>query len=157
MTMCAVCKNNPVTLKGCKTCSLTCSTLSCGDNPIDVNVRLRDEVSKAKSIGVSPMVMVSKFLLSFYDALTKDSSLEVNITLVSFLREEARAGRFFLIDQLLKSIAVERLSNSGAIALVRASYLSRHKLANWKGCVDRVRVLLDSRGADSARLLRGLV
>lgn len=52
--ICSVCQKNPVTLKGCKTCSLTCSTLACGDNPLDVNVRLRDEVAKAKSLGISP-------------------------------------------------------------------------------------------------------
>lgn len=54
MIMCSICNKNPVTLRGCKTCSLTCATLACGDNPIDVNVRLRDEVSKAKSRGISP-------------------------------------------------------------------------------------------------------
>jgi hypothetical protein len=54
MTLCQVCKQNPVTLKGASTCSLKCSLVLDKQDPKPVMERLKAETDKAKSRGISP-------------------------------------------------------------------------------------------------------
>jgi len=50
--ICKVCQLKPVSLRGASTCSLTCATLLCGDNPIDVHIRLKAVIEHAKKPNV---------------------------------------------------------------------------------------------------------
>ena len=96
------------------------------------------------------------FLKSFYESVDKNLSFEVALPLVRFIRSAARAGNFTLVDELMKLISVDRLSNTTAIALVRSSFICRGDLENWNFALHKVKLMLVARGANATHLLRGL-
>lgn len=50
--LCQICQLKTVSLRGVSTCSLTCATLLCGDNPIAVHIRLKEVIERSKKPNV---------------------------------------------------------------------------------------------------------
>lgn len=57
------------------------------------------------------------------------------------------------IDDMLRYININKLSNRSAMVIVRVSSRMKHKLKNWKNTFEKVKVKL---GPDADRLLIGM-
>lgn len=91
--------------------------------------------------------------------MTADSAdtVEKIYPLVSGIADLFTESAYGEVDSLLADPEIDRFSDTALVTLVRTTFPARAKLTNWASCLEQVRSILEARGLDSEKLLRGLL
>lgn len=97
------------------------------------------------------------WLSDFYACSAQAATASDIYPLVSGVSALFRKKEYNTVDRLLSEVNLEKLSPTAMVTLVRTTFPARDKLESWNKTVVTIKDQLDSKGLDSANLLRGLV
>lgn len=90
-------------------------------------------------------------------ALESNTSVQTLAGIHSYFMQCAQNGNLDVIDRLLASTDVSRISVTWMISLLRGNFRIHHNLSNWKSFRDRAYAEITKRGENPGRILRGLL
>jgi len=92
----------------------------------------------------------------FYDVEYEVTDARVVASLIKCIEETIEIYGLSGIDELLKSVELNRLQPVFMVTLIRSSFSYRQHLDNWIDCRDRIAINLMFLDHDSKKILHGL-
>ncbi len=93
------------------------------------------------------------------DLIAHTKSIDTTTGRVAFLgkvQEFAVNGAWHELNAAISGAPIQEITTTWLITMLRGTFRFREMLPNWENFRDAVKIELDDRGTNSARLLRGL-
>lgn len=110
--------------------------------------------------GDDPYLEPSQVLAPILRTLTQPSfnepDTEALAEFITALDEALRANRFGDLSRYFDDIAASSAPATVLVAALRTTFMMRHMIGGWQRLLNRTRGILEQRGLDAAKILRGL-